>query len=87
MKTEIVTDKKNELKMDVTGESHTIFNMLKSELLKSKDVDSCGYRQDHPLIDKVTFMLFTKSKSAKTMLDQSIAKLQKDLARIGRSFK
>ena len=87
METEILVDKKNELKLSVTGESHTLFNMLKSDLLKTKGIESCGYRQEHPLIDKTTFFLFTKTKAAKTALKASADKLKKDMARIGRAFK
>ena len=86
MEVKILIDKKDELKIEVTGESHTFFNMLKGELFSMPEVKTCGYRREHPLIDKTTFFLFTK-KPAKSVLKKALANLDKKLQSMKRAFK
>ena len=86
MEINILVDKKNELKMEITGEGHTFLNMLKGELFSMPEVTSCGYRREHPLIDKTTFFLFTK-KPAKTVLKKALKNLDKKLKAMKKGFK
>lgn len=86
MEVKILVDKKTELKMEITGESHTFFNMLKGELFSMPDVKTCGYRREHPLIDKTTFFIFTK-KPAKNVLKKALKNLEKKLNSMKKAFK
>jgi DNA-directed RNA polymerase subunit L len=87
MKIKKVVDKKTELRLEIEGEDDTLFNMLREKLVSMPDVDDAGYRKEHPLIDKIDFVLFTKSKAAKTVLNAAITDLAKDLTSLKRGIK
>ena len=55
----------NSVKIVVSGESTTIINMLKHKLLEDKDVSVAGYRQEHPLIDKIELFVEAKKDPVK----------------------
>ena len=86
MEVNILVDKKDELKMEITGESHSFLNILKGELFEMPEVKTCGYRQDHPLIDKTVFFMFTK-KAPKPVLKKALKNLDKKLQSFKRGVK
>lgn len=86
MEVNILVDKSNELKMEIIGESHTFFNMLKGELFDMPEVNTCGYRQEHPLIDKTIFFMFTK-KAPKPVLKKALKNLDKKLQSFKKAVK
>lgn len=50
MEVKIVSKTKNELKVEIVGEDHTLCNLLQNVLLEDKNVEIAGYDQPHPLI-------------------------------------
>jgi DNA-directed RNA polymerase subunit L len=87
MKVKKVVDKKFELRLEVEGEDDTLFNMLREKLVSMPDVEETGYRKEHPLIDKVDFVLFTKNKAAKTVLNAAVKGLLSDLSSLKRGIR
>ncbi|MBI4738949.1 DNA-directed RNA polymerase subunit L [Candidatus Woesearchaeota archaeon] len=50
MELKILEETKTKLVIDMTGEDHTLCNMLKKELWKNKHVKVAGYNIDHPYL-------------------------------------
>ena len=53
---------KETIKITVEGEGTTLVNMLRHKLMENKDIDFAGYKQDHPLIDKIILTVKAKPK-------------------------
>jgi len=62
----IITDKKNELEIEITGETHTLCNTLRKTLMEDKDVESAAYVIEHPIIGEPK--LYIKAKNPKKSL-------------------
>lgn len=53
------------LKFDIKAtDPHTLFNILREELLKDKEVDFAGYWRDESFYESVIFQVKMKKKSA-----------------------
>ena len=50
MEVKVLTKTKNDLKIEIVGEDHTVCNLLQKALLDDKNVEIAGYDQPHPLI-------------------------------------
>jgi len=74
MKVNLIKKSKNELKVEVQGEGHTLLNLLQSELLADKNVAMAGYTVPHILSDVA--ILYVKTKGDVSPL-QAIAKATK----------
>ncbi|MCW4051389.1 MAG: DNA-directed RNA polymerase subunit L [Candidatus Bathyarchaeota archaeon] len=61
----IVEDKYME--MEFSGESHTLLNLVQSNLLENSNVEMAGYSQAHPLMARSK--LYVKLKRGKRHLD------------------
>ena len=64
MKLTIISDEKRRLKMAVSGEGHTLLNLLQQFLVSNDNVEIAGYSKPHPLMDRS--MLFVNMKGRKT---------------------
>jgi DNA-directed RNA polymerase subunit L len=62
MKVNLIEKNKNELKVEVQGEGHTLLNLLQSELLADKNVEVAEYVIPHMLVDAALFYVKTKGK-------------------------
>ena len=62
----VITDKKNELEIEITGETHTLCNALRKTLMEDKDVEAAAYVIDHPIIGQPK--LYIKAKNPKKSL-------------------
>lgn len=87
MKVKKIVDNKYEMRIEVDGENETIFNMLKDKLLSMDDVDSAGFRKEHPMIDKVEMVILTKNKEAKSVLNKAITELSAELSSLKRGIR
>lgn len=73
MSMKIIKDTKNELEIEITGESHTLCNTLRKTLMEDKDVESAAYIMEHPIIGEPKLYLKAKNprkslkKAAKTI--------------------
>lgn len=52
----------NELKIEVEGEGHTLFNVLQKTLLGDETIEMAGYTVPHPLVDSAIVYIHTKGK-------------------------
>ena len=76
MQIEIITDKKNELEIELKGESHTICNPLRKILMEDDDVKYAVYSIDHPIVGEP--ILKIKAKDPKKSLKKAAKKLQEE---------
>ncbi len=86
MKIEVIENDKNSLEFYITGERHTLANLLKEKLNKNSDVEFCAYKLDHPLDTKSRFILKTNGKSPKKLLEDTIKETKEDLEEFRKSF-
>lgn len=64
MKLTIISDEEGRLKLAVSGEGHTLLNLLQQFLVLNDNVEIAGYSKPHPLMDRS--MLFVNMKGRKT---------------------
>jgi DNA-directed RNA polymerase subunit L len=67
MKINITKQEKGYMELDLSGEGHTLLNLIQSSLLEDKDVEMAGYSKPHPLMDRSR--LFIKLRKGDDMLD------------------
>jgi len=70
MEVKVLNKSKNELKIEIVGEDHTLCNLLQNTLLEDKNIEIAGYDQPHPLIRSSIIYLRTKRDASpeKTLL-------------------
>ncbi|MFQ6077145.1 MAG: RpoL/Rpb11 RNA polymerase subunit family protein [Candidatus Bathyarchaeia archaeon] len=51
MKLEFLKKERGEWEIKITGEGHTLLNLLQEELLKDDRIDFAAYVKPHPLVD------------------------------------
>lgn len=59
MKIKILNEEKKRMEFEIEGESHTLCNMLRSELLNDENVKIAVYRISHPLLKVPRFLIET----------------------------
>lgn len=64
--------------LDVVGEGHTLFNVLKRKLQDDKTIKFAGYSHPHPLMDK--FTLSIKGSNVKSSVDKAIQSLKAEIS-------
>ncbi|MFH1329016.1 MAG: DNA-directed RNA polymerase subunit L [Candidatus Bathyarchaeota archaeon] len=62
LKVNLIKMDKNELKVEVEGEGHTLLNILQKFLLKNEKVEIAGYTVPHPLDRKAILYVKTKGR-------------------------
>lgn len=75
MKVEVLKKGKKDFEIKITGESHTLLNLLHEELLKDKNVDFAAYTKPHPLVDYSVFYFRMKSGDPKKSLTEAIKRI------------
>lgn len=70
----IITDKKNELEIEITGETHTLCNALRRALMEDKDVEAAAYVIEHPIIGEPK--LYLRAKNPKKSLKNAAETLK-----------
>jgi len=70
----IIKDTKNELEIEITGESHTLCNALRKTLMADKDVESAAYIMEHPIIGEPK--LYVKAKNPRKSLKKQLRPLK-----------
>ena len=63
MSVTVLKKEKNELRLRISGESHTALQVLRQRLNAHKDVDYANYFPGHPELDDPEFYIRTTSKS------------------------
>jgi DNA-directed RNA polymerase subunit L len=73
-KMKVIKDTKNELEIEITGESHTLCNALRKTLMEDKEVESAAYIMEHPIIGEPK--LYIKAKNPKKSLKKAAKTIQ-----------
>jgi len=71
----VIKDTKNELEIEITGETHTLCNALRKALMEDKDVKSAAYGIDHPIVGEP--VLYIKAKNPKKSLKKAAETIKK----------
>lgn len=71
----VIKDTKNELEIEITGETHTLCNALRKALMDDKNVESAAYSIDHPIIGEP--VLYIKAKNPKKSLKKAAETIKK----------
>lgn len=79
MKLEILKSEKDHAEFIIEGERHTFPNILKQKLLERKDVEFVSYILEHPTDNKAKFVLKTRGKTPKKVLEEATKDIEKDL--------
>ena len=66
MKINITKREKGMIELDLSGEGHTLLNLVQSSLIENKNVEMAGYSKPHPLMDRSR--LFIKLKRGDDLL-------------------
>ena len=75
----ILQNKDGYLKLNIKGtDPHTLFNLLRDELIKDDKVDFAGYWRDESFYESLIFQLRMKTKTA-----DPVAAISSALDRIG----
>jgi DNA-directed RNA polymerase subunit L len=73
-KMKVIKDTKNELEIEIEGESHTLCNVLRKTLMEDKDVESAAYVIEHPTIGVPK--LYLKAKNPRKSLMRAVETLK-----------
>jgi DNA-directed RNA polymerase subunit L len=80
MKINILKQEKGYIKFQVKqADPHTLYNLLREELLKDEEVDFSGYWRDESFYESVVFQLKMKKKTS-----DPIAAINNALERLGK---
>lgn len=77
MEFKVLEESKTKLVFELTGETHTFCNALKSELQAVKGVNIATYRIKHPLIGIPKFLIETKGVEPRSALKEALKNLKK----------
>ena len=75
MKLHKVMEEGKQLELEISGEGHTLLNLLQSSLLKNSNVKMAGYSKPHPLMDRSVFYVTLKRGAN---FDKALIKAAKD---------
>ena len=76
----------NKIKFVADGQTHTLFNALRSALLEDEDVKFVAYRLSHPLKEEVIFVLETKKGSPIEAIKRALQKLRDKMNELKRDL-
>jgi DNA-directed RNA polymerase subunit L len=78
MALKIIKNKKNELKIELDGEDHTLCNLIQNTLLNDKDIEFAGYDLPHPLSRKpIIYLKSKKGLKAESIFKRNLEKISK----------
>ncbi len=82
MEINIVEEKKNKIIFKITGEGHTLSNVLRKELWNDEHVKGAAYAIDHPLVEVPRFILETDGADPRKTIIAAVKRVQKDLEKL-----
>ncbi|MBU2638915.1 MAG: DNA-directed RNA polymerase subunit L [Nanoarchaeota archaeon] len=77
MEINVLEYKKNRLKFELIGRTHTLANVLSKELWNDKDIAVAGYTLAHPMTGNATLVVETNKGDPKKALRDAITRLKK----------
>lgn len=91
MKLKVVGVEGGRLEMLLSGEGHTLLNLLQSSLLADEDIRMAGYSKPHPLMDRSVLYVYMEGRSdskkalvrsagdAKNKVNEFLAKFNREI--------
>lgn len=76
----------NVLRFKVDGETHTLFNALRIELLNDKEVEFAAYKIEHPLFDRIEVVVRTKTIDPLEAIRKAINRIRRKLSTTRKSL-
>ena len=73
----ILEEKKNKIQFEIEGETHTLSAALTKELWADEHVKAAGYKLEHPLLGKPTFVVETEGEDARKAVSAAVQRLVK----------
>jgi len=86
MEIEVIRKEKNMIEFAISGERHTLPNLLKSRLLQNPEVEFAAYKQKHPEENKTYFIVRTKKDDAKKIILQTCKDLMQELTELDKKI-
>ena len=87
MEVKILRVSRNELELEIKGESHTLLNLLQKTLLEDEDVELAGYKIPHRLLETANFYIKTgENKTPFEALFEAIDKIKKESSEFRKTF-
>ena len=81
MEVKVISKTERELILEITGEDHTLGNMLMKEALKHPNIEYSAYRIPHPLRNIMEFTIIVKEgASLSSVLTEIISKLKSEIS-------
>lgn len=77
MEFNVIEEDKSRLLFELKGETHTLCNALKHELMNIKGVSVATYRIDHPLIGVPRFLIEAKGIEPRKAIKEALKSLRK----------
>lgn len=87
MKLNILKDEKNHLEFKIENERHAFPSLLKAKLLEDNEVTFAAYTLEHPTESSCKFVLKTKSKAPKKVLEEATKALETELNEFSNKLK
>lgn len=82
-----LTNKKNELKIELKAQSHALCNSLTKELWNDKTVTSAGYMLESTMEESPVMTVKTKGKTPKKALLDASKRISKKIDEFEKKFK
>ncbi|MBU0930289.1 MAG: DNA-directed RNA polymerase subunit L [Nanoarchaeota archaeon] len=80
MEIKVLEQEKNKLKIEITGETHTLCNAIRNELWNNKSVEIAGYQLEHPMVSSPVLMIETEKEDPKKALLNAASSLKKKIS-------
>tara|TARA_Y100001001_G_scaffold5309_1_gene5458 strand:- start:570 stop:827 length:258 start_codon:yes stop_codon:yes gene_type:complete len=83
MPVKILKNEGRELRLRISGESHTTLQLFRSRLNESKDVEYANYFQNHPDLDEPELYIRAfEGKSAEKIFKRLCSDISKELSKL-----
>jgi len=83
MPVKVLKNEGRELRLRISGESHTTLQLFRSRLNESKDVEYANYFQNHPDLDEPELYIRAfEGKSAEKIFKRLSSDISKELSKI-----
>lgn len=80
MDVNVMKHEKNELRIELKGEGHTLCNLLQNVLLQDKSVEVAGYDIPHPLVpSSILYVRMKGDSSPQKALERALEKIREDM--------
>jgi len=83
MPVKVLKNEGRELRLRISGESHTTLQLFRSRLNESKDVEYANYFQNHPDLDEPELYIRAfEGKSAEKVFKRLCSDISKELSKL-----